>query len=66
MHIKKCWRGQAGLSGKPIHGIAFVQGPGGTSWVIWDDEKIQSVPPGDLILGENSQRSELYDANSIR
>lgn len=57
VHVKICWGGQAGLflsgKGKPIHGIAFAQEPR-SSWVM-QDEEVWHVPPGDLILGENSQ-----------
>ncbi len=41
--------------GKPMHGIAFAQGPGCTWWVMQEDGKVRCVPQGDLILGEKSQ-----------
>lgn len=49
---------------KSIHGIAFAQGPGCTSWVMQKDVKFQYVPQGDLIWGENSPWTEFYGGNS--
>ena len=40
--------------GEPVHRIAFVQGPGCTWWVMWEDGEIQCVPQEDLSLGEKS------------
>lgn len=55
------WVIPAAGKGKPICGIAFVQGPRCTWWVMLEDGQVLCGPQGDLILGENSQRVQLYD-----
>ena len=52
---KTVWVTSASGKGKPIHGIAFAQGPGWTWWVVQKDGEVCCVPQGDLILGENSR-----------
>ncbi|GAB0209120.1 hypothetical protein GRJ2_003377700 [Grus japonensis] len=49
---KTVWVTPASGKGKPIHGIAFAQGPGCTWWVMRKDGEVRCVPRGDLILGE--------------
>ena len=60
---KTVWVIPALLKGKPIHGIAFAQGPGCIWWLMGKDGEFQCVPQRDLILGENSQWFELYDVS---
>jgi len=52
---KTVWFSPASGKGKPVHGIAFAQGPVCTWWVMRKDGEVRCVPHGDLILGENSQ-----------
>ncbi|KAK4806165.1 hypothetical protein QYF61_001088 [Mycteria americana] len=47
---KTVWVSPASGKGKPIHGIAFAQGPGCTWWVMQEDGEVRCVPQGDLIL----------------
>jgi len=59
-HMKKVlgktvWVSPSSGKGKPIHRIAFVQGPGCTWWVMRKDGEFQCISQGDLILGENSK-----------
>ena len=51
---KMVWASPAPGKGKPIHGIAFAQGPGCTWWVMQKDGEVQCVPQGDLVVGENT------------
>jgi len=51
---KPVWVSPASGKGKPVHGIAFAQGPGCTWWVMRKDEEVRCVPHGNLILSENS------------
>lgn len=60
VHIKSMlrktdWVISALGKGKPVCGIASVQGPVCTWWVMWEDGAVQYVPQGDLILGEIDQ-----------
>ena len=52
---KTVWVSPASGKGRPVHGIAFAQGPGCIWWVMRKDGEVQCVPHGDLILGEHSQ-----------
>jgi len=51
---KTVWVSPASGKGKPVHRIAFAQGPGCTWWIMPKDGEVRRVPHGDLILGENS------------
>jgi len=51
---KTVWFSPASGKGKPVRGIAFIQGRGCTWWVFWKDGEVRCVPHGDLILGKNS------------
>ena len=68
VHMKSMWGKRAGVSpslgkGPTVHRIAFAQGPGCTWWVMQKDGEFWCVPQGDLILGKNSQKMELYDVS---
>ena len=52
---KTDWVIPAPDKGKPIHGIAFAQGPECMWWVMQKDGEVGCVPQGDLVLGEDSQ-----------
>ena len=52
---KTVWVTAASGKSKPIHGIAFAQGPECTWRVIRKDGEVSCVPQGGLMLGEKSQ-----------
>lgn len=57
---KTVWVASPSGKSKPVCRVPFAQGPGRTWWVIQEDGETRCVPQGDLTLGENNPRFELY------